>query len=147
MNASIMYRLLSELQSRIARLQTFQTLSFEQFSGDWRTIWAVEHGLHTLIQIVIDIGTHILASIEQTDWDEYREIPELLAREGVIPPDIVPMFQAMIGFRNLLVHEYAHVDLHKVYDILQNRLHDFEILGGYFFDFVEKMNKREQGGT
>jgi uncharacterized protein YutE (UPF0331/DUF86 family) len=32
----------------------------------------------------------------------------------------------MKGFRNILVHEYGHVDDMIVYEILQNNLNDFE---------------------
>lgn len=32
----------------------------------------------------------------------------------------------MASFRNLLIHEYAEVDLVTVHDVLQNRLGDFE---------------------
>ena len=42
----------------------------------------------------------------------------------------------MIGFRNVLVHEYLDIDRRIVYDILQTRLRDFEALRRVFAQFL-----------
>ena len=33
--------------------------------------------------------------------------------------------RSMVGFRNLIVHEYAGLDMNKVYAIFSSRLSDF----------------------
>ncbi len=33
---------------------------------------------------------------------------------------------SVVGFRNIIVHEYCSIDLEKVYDILRNGLDDIE---------------------
>jgi uncharacterized protein YutE (UPF0331/DUF86 family) len=42
----------------------------------------------------------------------------------------------MIGFRNILVHEYADIDRAIVYDVLQNHLVDLEALRDFFGRFL-----------
>ena len=42
----------------------------------------------------------------------------------------------MIGFRNVLVHEYLDIDRGIVYDVLQNRLGDIEGLRRVFAQFL-----------
>ena len=42
----------------------------------------------------------------------------------------------MIGFRNVLVHEYLDIDRMIVYDVLQNRLGDLEALRRVFARFL-----------
>ncbi|MBI5038667.1 MAG: DUF86 domain-containing protein [Nitrospirae bacterium] len=37
----------------------------------------------------------------------------------------VESIRGMAGFRNILVHEYATVDLKQVYNVLHTRLNDF----------------------
>lgn len=42
----------------------------------------------------------------------------------------------MIGFRNLLVHEYLEIDRRRVYRVLQENLGDLEALGRVFIRFL-----------
>ena len=42
----------------------------------------------------------------------------------------------MIGFRNILVHDYLDIDRHTVFDVLQNNLKDFEKIKKSFAEFM-----------
>ena len=42
----------------------------------------------------------------------------------------------MIGFRNILVHDYLTVDRHLVYDVLQDTLGDVQALSEVFTRFL-----------
>ena len=42
----------------------------------------------------------------------------------------------MIGFRNILVHEYAELDRAIVYEVACERLDDFGALGKVFAEFL-----------
>jgi uncharacterized protein YutE (UPF0331/DUF86 family) len=42
----------------------------------------------------------------------------------------------MIGFRNVLVHQYADIDRQIVYDVLQNQLEAFATLRRFFAQFI-----------
>jgi uncharacterized protein YutE (UPF0331/DUF86 family) len=44
----------------------------------------------------------------------------------------------MIGFRNLLLHDYASIDLNLVYEFLQTKLPDFENFTKYIAKWLEK---------
>jgi len=44
----------------------------------------------------------------------------------------------MIGLRNLLVHDYASINLNLVYEFLQTRLPDFEAFTKYIAKLLEK---------
>jgi len=94
-------------------------------SGSLSRTWSIEHGLQIAIQIVIDIGNHILASIRENEIDEYVDIIDKLGEKNVIPLSFAKKIRDMAGFRNILVHEYTRVDLKQVYEILQERLGDF----------------------
>ena len=48
----------------------------------------------------------------------------LLTSAGWLPPELGGRLEEMAGFRNVLVHEYAIVDLAVVRDVLENRLGD-----------------------
>ena len=48
----------------------------------------------------------------------------------MVRPEVI-----IIGFRNVLVHEYLDIDREIVYEILQRRLDDFEELRKVFAQF------------
>ena len=70
-------------------------------------------------------GAHVLAAEFQEAFDEYGQIPTRLGSRGVLAPETVRRLHSLAGFRNVLVHEYAVVDLRRVHAGLE-RLGDLE---------------------
>jgi len=60
----------------------------------------------------------------------------LIAENGYISPELREKWFQMIGFRNILVHDYAEIDHQIVYDVLQNQLPDFLALRAVFAQFL-----------
>ncbi len=116
---------LQELERYIDQLKKFQKYQYDEIENDLEKIWAIEHGLQICIQVVMDIGNHILASIGENQVEDYTDIIDKLGKCKIIPPQFANKIRGMAGFRNILVHRYAEVDLKTVYDLLQNRLDDF----------------------
>ena len=116
---------LQNMEEALANLGRYRNLSLEEFRDDLSLVWIVEKGLEILIQNLLDIGAHILASEIKTDWDDYGEIILKLGHHGIIPIDFSERIQGMAGLRNILIHEYLRVDVPKLHDYLENRLGDF----------------------
>lgn len=53
-----------------------------------------------------------------------KSLDRLKEKRGV-EEDIREIMRSMVGFRNLIVHEYAGLDTNKIYDIFKNKLGDF----------------------
>ena len=53
-----------------------------------------------------------------------RDLFQLLRAAGWINEDLARRLQHMVGFRNILVHEYARTNLAIVRDVLENRVED-----------------------
>jgi len=123
----IVERLLEELAGRLNKLHQLREVPWPEFQADWKLVCATERVLQTAIQAVLDVGAHILAEFEDNQWEEYRDIPERLARHGVIPKELVPPLQGMVGMRNVLVHQYVEVDTKRLYQLVQQRLGDFDL--------------------
>ncbi len=124
-------RKLQELERCIQQLQKFQSYRYDEIEGDLEKIWAIERGLQISVQIIIDIGNHILASIGENQIEDYTDVLSKLGKCNILPSEFAERIKGMAGFRNILVHRYAEVDLKRVYDVLQNRLHDFVEYIGY----------------
>ena len=89
----------------------------------------MEFTLQQVIQVIIDIGNHI---ISDENWEEpktSREIFEILGIHRVISKNVENELKSLVGFRNLLVHEYVELDKEierKIYNESQNIVGDFE---------------------
>ena len=116
---------LLNMEEALINLAQYRGLPFEAFEKDLSLRWVVERGLQILIQNLLDIGAHILASGLTNDWDDYGEIISKLGHHGVLPGDFAEKIKGMAGLRNILVHEYLRVDAKKIHDLLVNKLDDF----------------------
>ena len=55
---------------------------------------------------------------------ESRESFRLLTRNGIIPRDLAANLENMVGFRNILVHQYQDLDIQLMVDVIENHLDD-----------------------
>jgi len=129
---------LSELKNNLKVLYELRETPFGELSDSVKNQWTIFYGLQVSIQIIIDIGNHILASIGENQIEDYVDIIEKLGKRGVIPENFANKIRNMPGLRNILVHEYGVINIKKIYDILQNNLSDFEDFILYITEFLKK---------
>ena len=98
----------------------------ESFLKDPFLSASAERYLQVAIQAVLDICNHIVADLGLEAPSEYRQVPDILAREKLLPTGLSKRMAAMIGLRNILVHEYLKLDRRLVYHVLKKDLGDFE---------------------
>jgi uncharacterized protein YutE (UPF0331/DUF86 family) len=87
---------------------------------------ACERLLQVSIECVIDICGLIVIGLRLGLPAEEDDLFEKLEQAGIITSSRKESLKQMKGFRNILVHEYGHVDDMIVYEILQNNLNDFD---------------------
>ena len=68
---------------------------------------------------------NVLTAEFRESVDQYREIPTRLAAHGVLTEATSARLASLSGFRNILVHDYAEIDLTKIHAGL-DRLDDFD---------------------
>ena len=115
---------LVELETCVRELESLQKHTLEDLQKNLTQLWAVIHGLQLSIQILLDIGNHLLADMG-INVKDYTEIIDRLGVTGVIPVEFAQKIRGMAGFRNVLVHGYATLDAERVYHTLHNNLGDF----------------------
>jgi len=131
---------LSKLQQYLNYLRELRKSSFEDFMSDFKITGAVERYLQVSIECMIDIGNEIISSLQLQRPERYRDIPYILARSGVMPERFADTMASMIGFRNLLVHDYADINLKLVYEFLQTKLTDFEEFIRHIVEWLKKVS-------
>lgn len=73
----------------------------------------------------IDLAMHLVRVRRLGLPQETREAFHLLQEAGLIDTEISLRMQAMVGFRNIAVHNYQKLNLDVVRSILETRLDDF----------------------
>lgn len=86
----------------------------------------VEHTLQLAIQAIIDVASHIASDDRLGEPSTNYALIELLHGARWVDESQRDRLRAMIGFRNVLVHEYVEVNLSIVRDVLEHRLVDLE---------------------
>jgi uncharacterized protein YutE (UPF0331/DUF86 family) len=124
-NPEVVRSKLLDIGEAVSRLRSWLPISTERLEQDGMLRWAVEHGLHIAAEAVFAAGNHILAGEFQEAADEYREIPPRLVARNVLGSSTAKRLDSLAGFRNVLVHDYARVDVRLVHAAL-TRLDDFE---------------------
>ena len=98
----------------------------------------VEHTLQLCLQAVQDVASHIVADERLGEPSTNQQLFRLLHSAEWIDAELGDSLRAAIGFRNVLVHGYADVDLNIVRDVLAHRLDDI-------VRFVEAVRERLTG--
>lgn len=84
----------------------------------------VEHTLQVGIQAALDVAAHIVSDNRLGEPSTNQQLFTLLANAGWVDARLAGVLRAAVGFRNVVVHGYADVDVRIVRDVLTNRLDD-----------------------
>jgi uncharacterized protein YutE (UPF0331/DUF86 family) len=92
--------------------------------------------LQRAVQACLDLANHLIGA---NRWDLPRsaaQAMEILAREEVIPAASCSTMVAMVGFRNIAVHEYTALDPAILRAIVDKNLPDLEAFTARILSFL-----------
>jgi len=100
-----------EIQKHIAKIIRILG-QYENGNTDWSEIdiLAVERGLQILIESVIGLSRYVLSTCFAINVPRSREAIDELKRLGEFTAGEREKLNKIIGFRNVLVHDYLNVD-------------------------------------
>lgn len=132
----VLQRRLRKLDEYLEILRRLRRYHFEEFIQDPERYGSAERFLQLAIEALLDMGNHVIADLGLGEVRWYSDIPAILAERAGLEPELKEKWIRMIGFRNILVHEYMEVDRRIVYEILQTGLKDLERLRRFFAAFL-----------
>jgi len=117
------------VSKKLALIETYvreleQISEPERLERDVRERRFVEHTLQIAIQAALDVASHIVSDERLGEPNSNRELFETLGSGGWLQPPLCVKLAMMAGFRNIVVHGYAEVDVAIVRDVLRNHLSD-----------------------
>ena len=123
---------MQRLDEYIEILKRLRTYSIEEFLGEPERYGSAERFLQLSIELINDLGNHVVADAGLGTVAVSVDVPRLLNRHGILDADLADHWVKMIGFRNILVHEYLNIDRRIVYETLSDNLNDFGRLRSAF---------------
>ncbi|NLK18666.1 MAG: DUF86 domain-containing protein [Synergistaceae bacterium] len=94
-------------------------LPFEQ---DFLKQDAIALNIQRAAELCIDLPNHVVKTLKLGIPKESRESFLLLAGAGLIGWEMARDLGRMVGFRNVLVHDYRDLDVAIMKDVVENRL-------------------------
>lgn len=85
---------------------------------------AIAMNLQRSAELCIDMANHVVRKRKLGLPQDSRESFALLQQDNLIGEELAEKLKGMVGFRNVLVHEYRKLDLAIMIDIINNRLDD-----------------------
>lgn len=135
---NILFRKIADLEQRIKEITEFSKITQEEYESDWKVQRIIERTLQIMIEICIDISNHIIADNKYGIPQSYADAFIMLYRNKIIDRKLKDTMIKMVGFRNIIVHEYFKIDPKIVVNILQNNLKDFDKFKTAILKYVKK---------
>ncbi len=90
--------------------------------SDMLQVYGVLHALQLQAQAAIDYLLHTCALVGVAAETPIR-CTEKLKGQGLLKQDEAELLKKVVRFRNVVVHEYAEIDLEKIRVIMEKRLY------------------------
>lgn len=107
-------------------LEGFKRYSQSEIAGDITVKGALERYLYLAVQAAIDLAEAIIAYKKWRKPSTMGESFLILSEEGLIDSKFAKKLSQMVGFRNIIAHDYEEVDSSIVHGILHSDLKDIE---------------------
>lgn len=125
-NFSVIENKISSAKKYLKILKRYKKYSKEEIVKDIDLCGAAERYLYLATQATIDLAGAVISFKGFRKPTTMSENFYILEEEGIIEQELTEKLIKMVGFRNIVAHDYEKIDYDIMYDILENRLRDIE---------------------
>ncbi|MFZ4507430.1 MAG: type VII toxin-antitoxin system HepT family RNase toxin [Fimbriimonas sp.] len=110
----------TSLERCISQARAYYKLPSElPFAEDYLRQDAISANIQRACELAIDIANVVIKLRRLGVPQSSRESFEILAREGVISPELAAKMKNMVGFRNIMVHQYKDLDAEVYVEVIE----------------------------
>jgi uncharacterized protein YutE (UPF0331/DUF86 family) len=102
----------------------YLNLSYEEFMNDRIAQNVIEYNLFIIINQMIDMANHIVVDNGYGSIETLSDGFKLLNKKGYISNKDLDTYIKMVGFRNVIAHQYIDLNKDIVYEVLHHKLND-----------------------
>lgn len=129
-----------ELENYLKQLGELQQVDKDKFINDWRTYYQMDRCLHLSLETFLSLGEMIISEFKFKKPDSYGDIPKILLQNNVVSQELADKLIDLSKFRNVLVHDYLHLDHERVYEHLMNA----PLVIGEFLNCIKEFIKKKE---
>lgn len=117
---------IEQIDKHLERISPYSKLPREDFLKDIGAQDIVEYNLFQTINHIIDIMQHIVIDEDYGLPQTAYEAAQLFLEKGILDAADMELLKKMIGFRNIVGHDYIVLDKNVVYSILTDGQKDIQ---------------------
>lgn len=125
-NIAVIENKISAVKKYLKILERYKKYSQKEIVENIDIKGALERYLYLAVQSAIDLAEAVIAYKDFRKPATMSEIFYILNEEEVIPSNLTNKLSKMVGFRNIITHDYEDIDYAIVYTILHRGLKDIE---------------------
>ncbi len=130
----VLYNKISIIERCLMRIREVYDETPDNLS-DYTKQDSIVLNIQRAVESTIDIAMHIVSVKKLGIPQNSRDAFEVLSHHNIINQEMLKKLKAMIGFRNIAVHNYQKINLEILQKVIENHLEDFE----EFIYFVNKI--------
>ena len=131
-NLAIIENKISSVKKYLKILERYKKYSKKEIEEDIDIRGAIERYLYLVSQATIDLAEAVIAYKNFRKPTTMGETFLILNEENIISAELTDKMVKMVGFRNIVVHDYEKINYDIVYEILQRGLKNIN-------DFLKKI--------
>ncbi|MBW1851900.1 MAG: DUF86 domain-containing protein [Deltaproteobacteria bacterium] len=124
------------VMNRLRRIITKRDTDLHTFLKDMDRQESILFNIQMAVQNCIDIAAHIVSDEGFGVPGSTNEMFYLLEENGYLSSELTEKMVKAVGFRNLILHEYAKLELEQVFEIIQEDIND---LSEYLKSIFDKL--------
>ncbi len=118
----------ASIERCLQRVEEEYQAAGDEFHQDFSRQDAAILNLLRACEQAIDLANYVIKSKKLGIPQTSRESFELLRQNDLIPEGLEKKLKAMVGFRNIAIHNYTKLEMPVVISIIEHHLDDFRSL-------------------
>ena len=127
-NPDVIMKRIEQIEKHLERMRSFASLSYEAFLDNSVAQDVVEYNLFQMVNHLIDIFQHTVVDEGYGFPETAYEAAQILLTKGILGQEEAEVFKQMVGFQNVVGHDYINIDKEVVYQILTHGEKDIRSL-------------------
>lgn len=125
---------LNEIDQYLTEIKPILELPEKEILGELRNLRTLERNFQLIVDAVLSINSHLIASRSLTPSEDYQGTFAILAQYKVLPTEFSQRIAPIVGLRNRIVHGYEKIDRRKfINDLKKNH--------SQFRDYIKLINQ------
>ncbi len=109
-DAGVVRNKLDAIRRALGTLESAGAIDAARLSQDALIAAAVERLLCRVVELAVEVNSHISATVLGRAPGDYRESFALAAEAGALSAELSEQLRGSVGLRNTIVHQYTDVD-------------------------------------